>query len=347
MKNIKQILKAAAAHRRETALLLILVAILTGVAFLRYARSPADRLIVTKVVDIPKGAGFFRITEIMNDAGLVANRPFFWLLALGKGATRHIRAGEYEFTGSQSPSEILDKLVRGEIKSYTVTLPEDITVNDIAKRLLADKLINEKEFMALAVDKEFLGSLGIEAESIEGYLFPETYQFDRSMTTREVIRVIVRQFWIEIRPEMRSRAEKIGLTLNEWLTLASIIGKESGNKDEKPLISAVFHNRLKHGMKLQSDPTAVYHLEQAGTPVKTVLRSHLKKNTPHNTYLIDGLPPGPIANPGIDSLQAALYPADVNYLYFVSKNDGSHQFSASLDVHNQAVSKYQINRQKK
>ncbi len=173
--------------------------------------------------------------------------------------------------------------------------------------------------------REFLASLGIEAESIEGYLFPETYQFDRSMTTKEVIRIIVRQFWKEITPEMRSRAEKIGLTLNEWVTLASIIGKESGNKDEKPLISAVFHNRLKRGMKLQSDPTAVYHLERAGTPVKTVLRSHLQTDTPHNTYLIDGLPPGPIANPGIDSLRAALYPANVNYLYFVSKNDGSHR----------------------
>ncbi|MDP1992051.1 MAG: endolytic transglycosylase MltG [Syntrophales bacterium] len=344
---IKRILKTASVHRRETALLLILVATLAGVAFSRYATSSVDRLIVTKIVDIPKGAGFFRITEIMNDAGFVANRPFFWLLAIGKGATKHIRAGEYEFVGSQSPAEILDKLVRGEIKSYTVMLPEDITVNDIAKRLIADKLINEKEFMALTVDREFLGSLGIEAESIEGYLFPETYQFDRSMTTREVIRIIVRQFWKEITPEMSQRAEKIGLTLNEWLTLASIIGKESGNKDEKPVISAVFHNRLKRGMKLQSDPTAVYHLEQAGTPVKTVLRSHLKKNTPHNTYLIDGLPPGPIANPGIDSLRAALYPANVNYLYFVSKNDGSHQFSVGLDSHNQAVSKYQINRQKK
>jgi UPF0755 protein len=347
MKMIKRILKIASRRRRETALLLLLVATLAGVAFSRYATSSVDRLIVMKIVDIPKGAGFFRITEIMNDAGLVANRPFFWLLAIGKGATKHIRAGEYEFAGSQSPLEILDKLVRGEIKSYTVMLPEDITVNDIAKRLIAEKLINEKEFMALAVDREFLGSLGIEAESIEGYLFPETYQFDRSMTTREVIRIIIRQFWKEITPEMSQRAEKIGLTLNEWLTLASIIGKESGNKDEKSLISAVFHNRLKRGMKLQSDPTAVYHLEQAGTPVKTVLRSHLKKNTPHNTYLIDGLPPGPIANPGIDSLRAALYPANVNYLYFVSKNDGSHQFSAGLDSHNQAVSKYQINRQKK
>ena len=167
------------------------------------------------------------------------------------------------------------------------------------------------------------------------------------MTTKEVIRIIVRQFWKEITPEMRKRAEKIGLTLNEWVTLASIIGKESGNKDEKPLISAVFHNRLKRGMKLQSDPTAVYHLEQAGTPVKTVLRRHLKTDTPHNTYRINGLPPGPIANPGIDSLRAALYPANVDYLYFVAKNDGSHQFSTNLDAHNQAVSKYQINRQKK
>lgn len=347
MKLIRHLLKTAAAHRRETTLLLVLVIVMTGVAFSRYATSPVDRLTVTKLVDIPKGAGFFRITQILDEAGLVKNRPFFWILSIVKQATRHIRAGEYEFAGSLSPSEILDKLVRGEIKSYTVMLPEDITVTEAARRLVADKLINEKEFMTLATDREFLASIGIEAESLEGYLFPETYQFDRSMTTREVIRIIVRQFWKEITPEMRKRMEKIGLTFNEWITLASIIGKESGNKEEKPFISAVFHNRLKRGMKLQSDPTAVYHLDQAGTPVKVVLRSHLKKDTPHNTYLINGLPPGPIANPGIDSLRAALYPANVNYLYFVSKNDGTHQFSASLDAHNQAVSKYQINRQKK
>jgi UPF0755 protein len=347
MNIIKQILKMATVHRREMAFLIILVATLIGFAFSLYATSPVESITVTKLVDIPKGAGFFRITQILDDAGLVKNRPFFWVLALVKQANRHIRAGEYEVTGSLSPSEILDKLVRGEIKSYTVMLPEDITVTEVAKRLIADKLINEKEFMTLAADREFLKSLGIEADSIEGYLFPETYQFDRSMTTKEVIRIIVRQFWKEITPEMRTRAEKIGLTFTEWITLASIIGKESGNKDEKPLISAVFHNRLKLGMKLQSDPTAVYGLDQAGTPVKTVLRSHLKNVTPHNTYLISGLPPGPIANPGIDSLRAALFPADVNYLYFVSKNDGAHHFSATLNAHNQAVSKYQINRQKK
>ena len=220
-------------------------------------------------------------------------------------------------------------------------------MNEISRRLAALKLVNEKEFITLTADKPFLTSLGIEAGSIEGYLFPETYQFNRSMTTKEVIRIIVRQFWKEITPEMRKRAEKMGLTLNEWVTLASMIGKESGNKGEKTLISAVFHNRLAQRMKLQSDPTAVYHLEQEGTPVKTIRRRHLTADTPYNTYRITGLPPGPIANPGIDSLRAALYPDRVGYLYFVSTNDGLHHFSTSLDAHRKAVSKYQINRQKK
>ncbi len=344
---IKQLPEILRNHKEKAVAGAIVAVVLTGIAFSRYATTPVAPSLTGRIVDIPTGSSFFQITEILNDAGLVANRPFFWMLALGKGANRQIRAGEYEFSGAQSPSAIIDKLVRGEIKFYTVTLPEDITVNEVAKRLLVDKLINEKEFMALASDREFQASLGIKAESIEGYLFPETYHFDRSMTTREVIRIMVRQFWKEITPEMRARAEKIGLTFPQWLTLASIIGKESGNQAEKPFISAVFHNRLKRGMKLQSDPTAVYHLEKAGKPVKTVLRSHLKKETPHNTYLINGLPPGPIANPGIDSLRAALYPANINYLYFVSRNDGSHSFSATLAAHNQAVSKYQINRKKK
>ncbi len=340
-------LRKAVRQRWETAFLLILIALLAGIAFYRYATSPVNHLSAARIVDIPKGSGFFRITEILNDAGLVENRPFFWLLALGKQVTRHIRAGEYEFVGSMSPGEILDKLVRGEIKDYQVTLPEDLTVNDVAKRLLADKLINEKEFMALATDKLFLASLDIEGDSIEGYLYPNTYLFDRSMTTREVIRILVRQFWKKITPEMRKRAEEIGLSLNEWVTLASIIGKESGNKEEKPLISAVFHNRLKLGMKLQSDPTAVYHFAQEGNPVKAVRKKDLQSDTPHNTYRIAGLPPGPIANPGIDSLRAALYPAPVGYLYFVATNDGAHQFSSSLEAHNRAVLKYQMNMQKK
>ena len=327
--------------------LLLLVLLLAGAAFYRYSTAPVNPAAAPATIDIPKGAGFLDITEILHKAGLVRNRPFFWTLALVKKANRHIRAGEYELAGLMAPTEILDKLVRGEIKEYPVTLPEDISASEVAKRLSAFKLINEKEFAALAADRPFLASLGIEAESIEGYLYPNTYRFDRSMTTREIIRILVKQFWKEVTPEMRKRAEEIGLTIPEWVTLASIIGKESGNSAEKPLISAVFRNRLERGMKLQSDPTAVYHLEQAGNPVKAVRRSHLETDTPHNTYKIKGLPPGPIANPGIDSLRAALYPAKVDYLYFVATNDGAHHFSSNLAAHNQAVLKYQINKQKK
>jgi len=333
--------------RRKRVLLLLLVLFLTGAAFYRYATTPVNDSTLARTVDIPKGSGFFRITEILDNAGLVHNRPFFWVLALGKKAARHIRAGEYELNGAMSPSAILDKLVRGEIKVYPVMLPEDITVSEVARRLSALKLVNEKEFMTLATDRSFLASLDIEADSIEGYLYPNTYRFDRSMTIKEIIRILVAQFWREVTPEMRKRAEEIGLTLPQWVTLASIIGKESGNSAEKQLISAVFHNRLKRGMKLQSDPTAIYNLQQESGRVKTVLLRHLKSDTPHNTYRIIGLPPGPIANPGIDSLRAALYPAKVDYLYFVARNDGAHQFSNNLASHNQAVSKYQINRQKK
>lgn len=346
-KTIHEICKWAANNRRKTALLLVLVALFTGISFYRYAGSPVNPTLAAGIVDIPKGAGFFRITQILHEAGFVKNRPFFWALSVAKGATLQIRAGEYEFTGAMSPLEILAKLVRGEIKDYKVLLPEDLTVSEVAKRLLEDKLINEKEFMDLAADRDFLASLGIEADSIEGYLFPNTYRFDRSMTTREVVRIIVRQLWKEITPELSKRAEDLGLTLSEWVTLASIIGKESGNREEKPLISAVFHNRLKRGMKLQSDPTAVYRTVQEGAPAKTISRKDLQSDTPHNTYRISGLPPSPIANPGLDSLRAALYPARVGYLYFVSTNEGTHHFSASLDEHNRAIAKYQIDRQKK
>jgi UPF0755 protein len=342
----RRVVRKAVRRRRETAMLIALVVLITGILFWRYAITPVNSGVATQTVNIPKGSGFFKITRILNDAGLVGNRPFFCILALGKGAEKHIRAGEYELSGEMTPSAILDKLVHGKIKVYEVLLTEDITVSDVARRLSTDKLINEKEFATLITDRFFLASLGIAGESIEGYLYPDTYRFDRSMTTREILQKLVATFWAKVTPEMRNRARELGLTQTQWVTLASIIGKESGNKNEKNLISAVFHNRLAKRMRLQSDPTAVYDLEKKGIHVQTVLRSHLKTDSPYNTYRIDGLPPGPIANPGIDSLQAALYPAKVDYLYFVYNNNGAHEFSRSLSAHNRAVSRHQTNRQK-
>jgi UPF0755 protein len=179
--------------------------------------------------------------------------------------------------------------------------------------------------------------LGIKGKSIEGYLFPNTYHFDRSMSTRQIMKIMHSEFWKKVTPEMVKRANELGFDLNQFVTFASIVGKESGNQPEKKTISAVFHNRLKKKIRLQSDPTAVYDLDNFNGKV---LRSHLRRNSPYNTYIIRGLPPGPIANPGLTSLKAALYPAPVKHLYFVSKKDGSHFFSSSLDVHNQAAYHY-------
>jgi UPF0755 protein len=261
-----------------------------------------------------------------------------------KNARSHIRAGEYEFNTSLTPSALIDKLVHGEIKIHEVTIREDLSLREIAAILDREKLINKDDFFELASDKDFLESLNIKADSVEGYLFPETYNLDRSMSTRQIMRIMVSEFRKKVTPEMVKKAEKLGFNVNQFVTFASIVGKESGNQPEKPTISAVFHNRLKKRMPLQSDPTAVYDLKDFSGKI---MRSHLKRNSPYNTYKISGLPPGPIANPGIDSLKATLNPAQVNYLYFVSKKDGTHQFSSSLDMHNQATKQYRNIKRKK
>jgi UPF0755 protein len=315
--------------------------------FIHYSSTPINpygNKDVVVLVDIPTGSGFVKITEILNKAGLIKSRFLFYCLALTKRATRSIRAGEYEFSDSMTPGAVIDKLLHGEIKCYQITIPEDFTTKEIAERLAEHKLIDEETFMELAVDSAFLKTLGIKAKSIEGYLFPNTYSFDRSMSTRQIMKIMHSQFLKRVTPEMVERAEELGLDTNQFVTFASIVGKESGNQAEKPMISAVFHNRLKKRMPLQSDPTAVYDLEDFSGKVR---RSHLKRKSPYNTYIIRGLPPGPIANPGIDSLNATLNPAKVNYLYFVSKKDGSHYFSSSLDMHNQATNRYRNNKRKK
>ncbi|MEN6490305.1 MAG: endolytic transglycosylase MltG [Smithella sp.] len=327
------------------AVLLLAIGIITYLALIiTYSLTPIDGKKTPVTVDIPTGSSFLKITQILEDAGMIKSRILFYGRVSTRQALKSIRAGEYEFNTSMTPWAVVDKLLRGEIRTYRVTIPEDLSVKEIAARLKEYKLINEKQFFELAEDKEFLRSVGINAASVEGYLFPETYYFDRSMSTRQIMRIMVNQFWKKVTPAMLDRAGKLGFSVQEYVTLASIIGKESGNYAEKPLISAVFHNRLKRKMRLQSDPTAVYDLEKFEGAVK---RSHLQRNSPYNTYVISGLPPGPIGNPWLDSLKAALYPAGINYLYFVSQGDGSHFFSSSLEIHNQASIRYWESKKKK
>ena len=311
--------------------------LLFSILLMNYSTSPIDKKNVNVLVDIPTGSSFLKVTEILNQAGLIKSRVFFYSLTILKNARRHIRAGEYEFNTSLTPAVMIDKLLRGEIKNYRVVIPEDLSMREIVAVLEKDKLINKEDFFELASDEDFLESLNIKADSIEGYLFPDTYLLDRSMSTRQIMKIMVTQFWKKVTPEMIKKAGERRLNVHQLVTFASMIGKESGDDSEKPVISAVFNNRLRKKMRLQSDPTAVYDLENFEGKI---LRSHLRRNSPYNTYIIRGLPPGPIANPGLASLKAALNPAPVNYLYFVSKKDGSHFFSSSLDGHNQAINRY-------
>jgi len=319
-------------------ILFFAVVVLYFVLLINYSNSSIDKKNMSVLVDIPAGSSFLKVTEILNKSGLIKSRFFFYSLAIMKDARRSIRAGEYEFNTSLTPAAMIDKLLRGEIKNYRVVIPEDLSLREIAVRLDEFKLIDKKVFFELASDEDFLESLNIKADSVEGYLFPETYYLDRSMSTRQIMKEMVNEFWKKVTPEMIKRAGELKLDIHKLVTFASIVGKESGDDEEKPMISAVFHNRLRKKMRLQSDPTAIYDMDNFKGKI---VRSYLRRKSPYNTYVIKSLPPGPIANPGVASLKAVLYPAPVNYLYFVSKKDGTHYFSNSLAEHNQAIKRYQ------
>ncbi len=310
--------------------------------FFFYSYSPVSKEERTVTIEIQRGLTFRQINALLAEAGLVRQPLMFHLLAWGRGVTEQIKAGEYEFSQTLTPGQILQKLVRGEVKAFMVTIPEDTAMRDVLDKLVSLQLVDRDEFVSLAKNQEFLMSLGVAASSAEGYLFPDTYKLDRTMGAERIIRIMVGRFWKAITPEMLTKLQQLDLTMTEALTLASMIGKETSLRAEKPYVSAVFHNRLKIGMKLQSDPTAVYNLDKFSGKI---LRRHLRIDSPHNTYLIDALPPTPIGNPGLDSIIAAIYPAPVKYLYFVSKNDGSHHFSTTFQEHHNSVIKYQINKE--
>ncbi len=319
-------------------LLLFLVSIF---AFL-YMPALQKRRVVEVKVD--RGESFSSVVNKLKDRGVIPNERFFTLWARLLALDKKIHWGVYRFDLPIAPREVLDRMVLGRGLFHRITIPEGLALNEIADLLVREGATGEEKFLQEARSTEILSLLGLEDNGIEGYLFPDTYYFPVSATARDILTAMVEQFQEIFTPMMERQAKKLGLSRHEVVTLASLVEKEAGVEAERPLVSAVFHNRLKRNIPLQSDPTVIYGLEGFTGKLR---RKDLQNPSPYNTYLIRGLPPGPICNPGLSSLRAALFPAPVSYLYFVSKNDGTHFFSETIREHNRAVNIYQRNSKKR
>lgn len=306
-----------------------------------YAERSVGSNPIKKAVLINQGDGFRKITHYLNQAGIITHPFKFRLYARLKKYDHRIKAGEYILSSEMSPDKILTTLISGKVRLYRLTVPEGLALQQIASLIADAGLGHAEKFLKLANDAAFAEKHGIPAAGLEGYLFPDTYFFPRGVTTRKIITTMLDRFQNVFTPQWKLRAGKLGFSVHQTVTLASIIEKETGAAFERPLISSVFHNRLKKGMRLESDPTVIYGIKNFDG---NITRRHLAAKTPYNTYQIKGLPPGPIAGPGAESLKAALFPADTKFLFFVAKKDHTHQFSTNLKDHWRAVRKYQLKR---
>lgn len=290
------------------------------------------------LVEIPPGTPFTQVSRILAQHHLIGSEWFFTLLGRVQRVDRNIIPGEYELHAGMQPTKLLNKLVKGDVYQHAITIPEGYNVAQIADILDHKHLALKRDIFRLSRDPAFIQSLNVQALTLEGYLFPDTYYFSRFTPPESIIRTFVNRFHDVMTPQLKDQATVMGMTIQEVLTLASVVEKETGLAAERPLVSGVFHNRLRQGIPLQSDPTVIYALESFDGNIR---KADLSVDSPYNTYKKRGLPPGPIANPGLAAIHAALYPTQTDFVYFVSRNDGSHQFSVTLADHNKAVDLYQ------
>jgi peptidoglycan lytic transglycosylase G len=321
---------------------ILVSALVFAVQFMHFLIIPSDSSGVLQTINIPVGISFKKVSSILAGEHIVKDKLNLKLLAYLMGATHNVKYGEYLLSSSMRPITVLEKLLNGEVMLHQVTIPEGYTDEEVASTLHENGLLdNVNGFMELTKNKVFITKLGIDADSLEGFLYPDTYELSKGLLPKEIIKKMVDQFKLVYLPQLQERAAEMSMTTLQVMTLASIIEKETSVPAERYLISAVFHNRLKIGMRLQSDPTVLYAFHITND---VITKKNLMKRNPYNTYRIRGLPPGPICNPGRESIVSALYPADTKYLYFVSKNDGSHEFTRTLKEHNYYVNIYQRNK---
>lgn len=290
---------------------------------------------------VQRGSNLGAVARDLEGERLVRQAWAFETLARWRGLEGELRAGEYDLSPHLTTGEILQRIAEGRVRTYRIVFPEGLTAVEIAQRLEEKGLADPGEFLTAVRSQELVNELDVEGESLEGYLFPETYQLARGLPAVEIARAMVTQFHA-VWPEIAPGSEALGLSMLETVTLASIVEKETGVPGERFLIAAVFHNRLRRGMRLETDPAVIYGIPHFDGNLR---RADLEDTgNPYNTYQIPGLPPGPIANPGAAALRATVAPASSSYLYFVSRNDGTHEFSSSYAEHAAAVDHFQKGR---
>ncbi len=303
-----------------------------------WALAPAASTGPEIIFAVERGSSLVRVARDLEAAGLVRSASAVEWYARLRGLADRLKAGDYGLTAAMSPAEILALIESGRVKTYQVAIPEGLTAAEIASLLQRKDLVDAEAFLELVRDPASPRAFGVEGPTLEGYLFPETYQLPRGLSAEEIAKLLVDQFqsvWVEIGPQAQAR----GLSMREAVTLASIVEKETGAPEERPLIASVFHNRLQRRMRLESDPTVIYGIPDFDGNLR---RRDLENGAnPYNTYRIAGLPPGAIASPGVDALRAVVSPADSEFLYFVSRNDGTHRFSVTYREHVNAVNRFQ------
>lgn len=293
-------------------------------------------------VEIPPGAGPASIGRRLVDAGVIRDTLGFRYEIARSRAGRRLQAGEYRFDRPMTIAEVVTKIARGDVYLLPITFREGLTIIDMAQVFQTRGFGPAAEFVTAASNGAPIHHLDPEARDLEGYLFPDTYAMARQATASQLVTRMVASFEKILTPQLRADAGARGLSVRELVTLASLVEKETAKADERPLVAAVYANRLRIGMALQCDPTVIYALQRAGRYTGNLTRADLQSDSPYNTYRYPGLPPGPIAAPGQASLEAAAHPASVPYIYFVSRGDGSHAFATTLDEHNHNVFEFQI-----
>jgi UPF0755 protein len=295
-----------------------------------------------KFVQIPQGSGAAEIRRRLVDSGVVSDEWAFRAALAWTGQSRALRAGEYRFDRPMSVVDVIDKVARGDVYAHPITFPEGLTIREMAAIYQSQGFGVADDFIRAARDGSLVKDLDPAATDLEGYLFPETYTLPRGTPVPKLISMMVARFRETYMRIEAKRDGELDLSLRQVVTLASLVEKETGKAEERPVVAAVYRNRLMRDIPMQADPTVVYALVAAGTYDGNIRKRDLEFDSPYNTYKYAGLPPGPIAAPGRAALEAALAPANVSYLYFVSRNDGSHVFAETLAEHNANVYEHQV-----